>query len=178
MIELAGPRSVDPQALRSGVQPLRACGRELAMPSPSLPCRIWRGSHTAHGYGQCWSGGRNWAVHRLAWIEANGPIPPRMCVCHHCDTPACYEITHLFLGTPADNAHDRDAKGRHVPVHLRGEENGNVKLTRAQVDEIRATVRPMPGMGRGRRGGISAAARRYGVSPSTIGNVLAGRTWL
>jgi hypothetical protein len=24
----------------------------------------------------------------------------------------------------------------------------------------------------------SAAARRYGVSPSTIGNVLAGRTWL
>jgi hypothetical protein len=46
------------------------------------------------------------------WELAHGPIPPGMCVLHTCDTPACVEIGHLWLGTHHDNALDRSQKGR------------------------------------------------------------------
>ncbi|MHB1172823.1 MAG: HNH endonuclease signature motif containing protein [Lacisediminihabitans sp.] len=57
--------------------------------------------------------GRPVYVHRLAWQDANGPIPDGMLVCHRCDNPACYHLPHLFLGTYADNNRDMVAKGRH-----------------------------------------------------------------
>jgi hypothetical protein len=46
---------------------------------------------------------------------AYGPIPPGLYVCHRCDNPPRCEPTHLWLGTAADNAHDRDMKGRQKP---------------------------------------------------------------
>jgi hypothetical protein len=42
---------------------------------------------------------------------------------------------HLFLGTHQDNMDDRNAKGRNRP--RRGEGHGMVKLTSAQVRDIR-----------------------------------------
>lgn len=52
------------------------------------------------------------AAHRWAWIDANGPIPDGMFVCHQCDNPSCVRPEHLFLGTLADNNRDMFAKGR------------------------------------------------------------------
>jgi HNH endonuclease len=43
----------------------------------------------------------------------NGPIPEYLHCLHRCDNPPCLNHEHLFLGTAADNAADRDAKGRH-----------------------------------------------------------------
>jgi len=37
-----------------------------------------------------------------------------MSVLHSCDTPACWNPDHLFLGTQADNVHDCIQKGRAV----------------------------------------------------------------
>lgn len=56
-------------------------------------------------------------MHVLAWEEAHGEVPlgeddRRLFVLHHCDTPACYEVSHLWLGTNADNMADMKAKGR------------------------------------------------------------------
>lgn len=55
----------------------------------------------------------------------------------------------------------------------KGEGNPNVKLSERQVEAIRAkAARP-----RNRYGWMSALARKYGVSPATIGDIVHGRRW-
>lgn len=51
-------------------------------------------------------------AHRVAWEEANGPIPDGMLVCHTCDNRRCLNVEHMFLGTNEDNLHDMAEKGR------------------------------------------------------------------
>lgn len=77
------------------------------------PCREWQGARNNRGYGKRTIGRRSYYAHRWAWIEAHGPIPDGLFVLHHCDNPACCEITHLFLGTAKDNTADMIAKGRY-----------------------------------------------------------------
>ena len=62
------------------------------------------------GYGTVLYDGRNWKVHRLAWTLAHGPIPPGLVVRHTCNTPRCFWIEHLRIGTQADNMADRWAE--------------------------------------------------------------------
>jgi hypothetical protein len=75
-------------------------------------CIEWDRRTNWWGYGAVSVKGRDMAVHRLAWAEANGPIPSKMCVLHKCDNPPCFNIDHLFLGTNADNIRDMMSKGR------------------------------------------------------------------
>ncbi len=77
-------------------------------------CWLWTGARRRDGYGTIWFNGRPEAVHRVAWMLSNGPIPDGLFVCHTCDNPPCCRPSHLFLGTPADNTRDSVTKGRHV----------------------------------------------------------------
>jgi hypothetical protein len=77
-------------------------------------CKIWQGAKNRKGYGQKRIAGKLWIVSRLTWTLEHGDIPAGMCVLHRCDTPSCWEISHLFLGTHQDNADDKMRKGRHV----------------------------------------------------------------
>lgn len=77
------------------------------------PCKIWTGAKNRKGYGQKRISGKLWIMSRLTYTVAYGPIPEGMQVLHRCDTPSCWELEHLFLGTNQDNVDDKMAKKRH-----------------------------------------------------------------
>ena len=76
------------------------------------PCIEWTGAKTYNGYGLIRRGGKNHRLPRYVWTNAIGAIPAGMLVLHRCDNPACYNLLHLFLGTPKDNSQDMVRKGR------------------------------------------------------------------
>lgn len=84
------------------------------------PCIVWSGTRLPRGYGVVKIAGQTLRVHRVAWIERNGPIPSETPhVLHRCDNPPCWADGHLFLGTHAENMADMAAKGRGRSGHGR-----------------------------------------------------------
>ena len=129
-------------------------------------CWEWTAGTTS-GYGLMYIHGRPVKAHRLSWMLHNGPIPDGLFVCHHCDTPRCIRPDHLFLGTAADNCHDRDRKGRFKP--LRGAANGAAKLTEQDVIEIRRLY--AEGMSQRK------IARQFGVSEFPVYEIVNRKSW-
>lgn len=140
-------------------------------PQPT-PCVLWQGSVDQNGYGRRKVNGSVVRMHR--WImekDLRRKLKPDEVVLHLCDNPPCYRLSHLRLGTQQENNADRDAKGRTVtnPQHMHGETNGRAKLTRKQIEEIKA----------GYRGGIgvSKLSRMHNVNRSTVYRAIKGETW-
>lgn len=142
-------------------------------------CMLWTGC-LREGYGALSVRQKMCSAHRYAWVLLNGPIPDGLWVLHHCDTRACANPAHLFLGTAADNNLDAAIKGRSAsgprngqrvkPGRTpRGERIGIAKLTAAAVDTIRRRF------ARGERGRSIAAD--FGVNPSTVYRVCRLETW-
>lgn len=128
-------------------------------------CWPWMANICSTGYGGFSLGGKKVLTHRLAWMLANGPIPPGAWILHRCDNPPCCNPAHLFLGTTADNTRDRDSKGRGA----RGERVGSSKLTKDQVAEIRRRL----ATGEFQR----LIAADFGVSQVTISHIALGKKW-
>jgi hypothetical protein len=125
-------------------------------------CWEWTGALDPKGYGHKKRHGTNVAS-RVVWIEVFGPISDGLEVCHHCDNPPCVRPSHLFLGTYKDNAQDMLRKGREYREY--GDRHHNIKLTDAQVAEIRA-------LGATTSLSHRAIGEMFGVTNSHIGKIL------
>ncbi len=147
-------------------------------------CWIWDNAKpsSGEGYGYFYYNGTFFRAHRLAYVLATGHgIPRGFEICHSCDNRVCVRPSHLFLGTRSDNMRDASLKGKlkRSEAHKKrigethsGEQNYFHRLTEAQVREIRSLNLPRYAQGRYRD-----LARKYGVIPATISNVVKGRTW-
>jgi len=136
------------------------------------PCEEWQGHRNHHGYGVVQRCGKNLRAHRIAWERANGPILPGLVVCHRCDNPPCVRLSHLFVGTQAENMRDMRRKGRAAPSHppiRRGVTNLRARLTDDAVRDIR----------RSRAIGVPLGelAARYGVKKPIVCEVAKGKKW-
>src|SRR5581483_10368211 len=76
-------------------------------------CLLWRGVKRDHeGYGAIKINGQRQRVHRVAYEVFCGPIPPGFNICHTCDTPACFEPSHLRACSQQQNMREMAARAR------------------------------------------------------------------
>lgn len=149
---------------------------------PFCGCQIWFGPSVPHGYGVLSVNGRQTYAHRASWVLEHGEIPGGLYVLHKCDTPACINVDHLFLGSARDNTKDMVKKNRgNYANHARGKDHyfyGNgykgenhpgSKLNQSQVDEIRNAYKP----------GVRQIdlASKYGVKQACISSIVRGKSW-
>lgn len=143
-------------------------------PHMKTRCWPWTAGKDDKGYGLFTMqrpGLRSRSVHasRAVLLFANPELPEFSYVCHKCDNPACVRPSHLFLGTPKDNAHDMADKGRKAL----GESSGSAKLTEEAVRDIRANYSKVRKLGRTAK----YFAAKYGVTNAAIKYVARGDTW-
>ena len=82
------------------------------VPEVTSGCWLWAASCGADGYGRIYATNGPKLAHRISYELHVGPIPDGLLVLHDCDTPACVNFEHLFLGSNADNSADMIRKGR------------------------------------------------------------------
>jgi HNH endonuclease len=138
-------------------------------PEPNSGCHLWIGCVCSCGYGVIkGDGGRQaptLSAHRVSWEMHFGNVPNGMCVLHECDTPACVNPDHLFLGTKQDNSDDCKRKGRTDTA--RGDANGNSKLKITAVLDIRSAT-GVP---------IQDLARKHNIGYSQVKRIRSGESW-
>lgn len=134
-------------------------------------CILWTKYGLPSGYGLLYTGNghagthKGHLTHRVAYELAYGPIPEGFVVCHKCDTPACVNPDHLFVGTQAANILDKVLKGR----QQKGETHVSSKLSQADVLEIRKLA----------AAGVTQRelARRFGTHFGNINAIVLRKSW-
>ncbi len=149
--------------------PTKETLHEILSPEPNSGCWLWTGRVNRDGYGMLTvdrDGRRRpgHLAHRQLWEMHRGQIAPGLCVLHSCDTPACCNPDHLWLGTHQENMADMRRKGRHVRPSGGA---GRPKLTPMQVEIIRS----------GKETCITYA-KQFGVHKATVHRIRSGTSWL
>lgn len=128
-------------------------------------CWPWTGYRNSHGYGSFRVGTKPALAHRVSYIAHGKGDPTGLVVRHTCDNPGCVNPHHLVIGTHADNMRDMTERQRQA----RGEGNGRARLTADIIIEVRQ--RRLNGET------LTAMAKEYGVSFSTLSRAIRGDTW-
>jgi len=137
---------------------------EKVWPVPESGCWIWVGAWDEKGYGRVYSAGQTYEyAHRASYRLHLGQAADGLHVCHKCDTPACVNPDHLFLGTHAENMADRSKKNRCSRARTTS------KLSAAQVVRIRELLSE----------GLlqTEIAAIFGVKQPCIWKIKAGLSW-
>lgn len=134
-------------------------------------CWEWQGTIATTGYGvltirQKETSQKQFRTHRLAYQFYHNVNPGKMCVCHSCDNKKCCNPSHLWLGTSADNNHDRKSKsGYNV-----GSQNYLSVLNEEQVFEIVQLLQES-------KLTTYEIAARYSVNRATVTSIRMGKCW-
>jgi hypothetical protein len=127
-------------------------------------CWEWLGVPNTAGYGKFMINGKRWSSHRLIYKMFYKDFNKDLFVLHKCDNRKCVRPSHLFQGTNKDNMDDMCRKNRQA--RLRGELNGNSKLSNKEIAEIRNICR-------GKKYGMyKKLSEKYGVLPDTISSIV------
>ncbi len=140
-------------------------------------CQIWPFSKDSDGYGKAYMDGRCWQAHRLSKKLTDPDFDESLGCLHTCDNPPCFNPQHLFQGTNADNAKDRDSKGRghwqqpnwKPPAVKFWQHRKGHAINPERIRDVRA--RWANGESQ------SSIARHFGVPRTAIHRIVRGRTW-
>jgi len=107
-------------------------------------CWIWTGSKDKEGYGIFSLRTNKVKAHRFSFELINGKIPSGYLMCHTCDNPSCVNPTHLYMGTPQQNAQDCGDRKRWGNKSKRLEEKKieackillKSKMTKREISEV------------------------------------------
>lgn len=129
-------------------------------------CWLWGAGKTSRGYGVFHPTKQRIAMaHRWAMEQHLGrSLAREEFVCHRCDTPACVNPSHLFIGTHLDNMADMRAKGRACWGEARS------RLTLDEVVEMRHEA--------ARGALLQDLARKFGTVESNVSGIIRGQYWV
>lgn len=124
-------------------------------------CWPWKAASNEHGYGLIRVNGSIMKAHRLA-LELSDGVHRTSAekVRHNCDNPPCCNPAHLSAGSQAENVADMVSRGRQ-----RGIEHSI--LSASDRSEMLAAL--------GEGESQAAVARRFGISPSYVSMIAAGK---
>jgi hypothetical protein len=103
-------------------------------------------------------------AHRISYLYHNNLPCIDLHVLHTCDTPACCNPKHLFIGTHLENMQDKVAKGKSIVQS--GSKNNNVKLTEKSVLDIYTSKLPR-----------DVLAEKYNIARTSIQAIQLKYTW-
>jgi len=144
-------------------------------------CWEWQAVLT-NNYGMFWFEGTMVLAHRMAYAlhyndmtiinhcknyhENNNEFD---CILHDCDNSKCCNPNHLYIGNNKDNIDDKVKRNR--SQRMRGDLNGNSKITEQDVINIRSEYSPRI------NGGLSNIAKKYQISITNVHDIITRKTW-
>lgn len=136
-------------------------------------CWLWIASKNPSGYGLFNMDGRSKLAHRVSLKLSGIEFDDSLYALHHCDTPACVNPSHIFLGTQAMNMEDMNKKGRGSIKGFKngcGSKHGNALLTEDQVLEIRRKYQP-------KKYTLKMLANEYGIAITNVSAIVNRKSW-
>lgn len=142
--------------------------REVALSYEGDECLTWPYCVSASGYAMLRSAGTTEVVSRRVCEEVNGPPPtPQHEAAHSCGKGnlGCVTKRHLSWKTPLENTADKFIHG----TVLKGERNGNAKLTDDEARELLALKGKMS---------QREIAARFSVGQATVSRIHNRKNWV
>jgi hypothetical protein len=136
-------------------------------PEPNSGCWLWDGVVNHRGYALMSADNKLKKASHIALRLVGRALDVGQIACHRCDMPACVNPDHIYAGTHATNAADRQNRGR--GIQPKGSLSPVAKLTEQDVMRMRAAYRA------GRSQG--SLAREYGLNQGTVSNICRGLRW-